>query len=80
MFQRKAGARADLHLMARGDGDGEAGRDRVARAGGQGHAFRRDHVQPRRVIARISGERQAVAMRQSKQRDLDLRPHRLLRR
>jgi hypothetical protein len=71
VLERKAGARADLHFVPVRNGDCEPGCDGMPLAGPQGEAFRRYHVQPRRLPACISGEGQSLAVGESFHLDLD---------
>ena len=67
----RPGARTDLHFIAFGNRDGEAGRDRVALAGSKRHVLGGNHVEPGRAVGRVTRRWQTLAVRQPLQLDLD---------
>ena len=71
MLERQPRARADLDLVPRRDGDGEAGGDGMALARPQGDVLGGDHVHPRRAMAGVARQRQPFAMRQPGQGNAD---------
>jgi hypothetical protein len=75
VLERKAGARAHLHLITGRNRDGEAGGDGMARAGSKDQILRRNDIHPRGARSRISGQGQALAVREAHQADRDRRAH-----
>src|SRR5688500_16036922 len=71
MLERQARTGADLHLKAFRNGDGEAGRNRMAGTGLEGEFLGSDDVHSCRASRRVGRQRQALAMRQPLKCDVD---------
>ena len=62
MLESETRAGADLYLVACGDRDGQAGRDRVSLSGGDGHILCGEHIHPRGAVGCIGGQCQPFAV------------------
>ncbi len=73
MADRQSAARADLDLVSRGDGNGDAGRHEGALAWRQAQLAlnRRQKIGTSRVLRGVVRKRQALPVRQEKHRDPD---------
>ena len=71
VLERKARARTHLDFIALGNGDREAGRDRVALAGSKRHVLGGDDIEPGGAVGRVGWRRQTFAVRQPLQLDID---------